>query len=85
MEPNSSCAASQFVSASSCGALLQLMSTGYLFHAEPYCKADTKLSDIGLGQGADEVLGLAKKYGLLNGFLLPFINFLPLFLCLMNF
>ena len=41
---------------------------GYLIHAEPYCEADTKLSDIGLGQGADEVLNLAGKGGLLNGF-----------------
>ena len=34
---------------------------GYLFHAEPCCGADTTLSDTGLGQGADVVLGLIEK------------------------
>ena len=46
-----------------------LVSTdGYLFHAEPRCGADTKLSNTGFGQGADVVLGLAEKSGLSRGF-----------------
>ena len=38
-----------------------------LFHAESHCGADTKLSDTGLGQGADVELGLTEKCGLSNG------------------
>ena len=41
---------------------------GYLFQAEPYCGADTKLSNTDLGQGADVVLGLVEKVCLPSGF-----------------
>ena len=47
---------------------------GYLFHAERYCGADTKLSDTGFGQGADVVLGLIEKGGLSNTFFVTFNN-----------
>ena len=57
----------------------------YLFHAELYCGADTKLSDTGLGQGADVVLGLTDKCGLSSGSSVTLTTFLPLFLCLMSF
>ena len=43
-----------------------------LFYAEPYCRADTKLSNTGLGQGADVVLGLVEKGGLSSGFSVTF-------------
>ena len=52
---------------------------GYLFHAEPYCGADTKLSDTGLGQGADVVLGLIEKCGLSSGSSVTFDNFFTSF------
>ena len=68
MESNSSYAASQFALASGCGVLLQLMDT----HAEPYCGADTKLSNTGLGQGADVELSLVEKSGLSSGFCVTF-------------
>ena len=45
---------------------------GYLFHTEPYC--GTKLKDIGLGQGADVVLGLIEKCNLSSGCTLTFDN-----------
>ena len=61
--------------------LLCLTSTdGYLFHAEPYCEADTKLSDVGLGQGADVASGFAKKGSLLNGFSVNFHKLFTYFL-----
>ena len=41
---------------------------GYLPHAASHCGADSKLSNIFLGQGADVVLNLAEKGGLSNGF-----------------
>ena len=45
---------------------------GYLFHAEPYCGADTKLSNTGLGQSADIVLDLVEKGGLSSDFSVTF-------------
>ena len=44
---------------------------GHLFHVEPYCGADTKLSDTGFGQG-DVVLACRVI------FLLPLTSFFPL-------
>ena len=35
-------------------------STGYMYHAEPYCGAATKLPTSGCRQGYDEVIGLAE-------------------------
>ena len=52
---------------------------GYLFHAEPYCGADTKLSDTDLGQGADVVLGLIEKCSLSSGSSVTFDNFFTSF------
>ena len=52
---------------------------GYLFHAEPYSGADTKLSSTGLGQGANVVLGLKEKYGLSSGSSVTFDNFFTSF------
>ena len=37
---------------------------GYLFYAEPCCGAGNKLSNTGLDQGADAVLGFVEKGGL---------------------
>ena len=39
---------------------------GYLCHAAPHCGAGSKLSDMVFGQGADAVLNLAEKDGLLK-------------------
>ena len=58
---------------------------GYLFHAEPYCGVDTKLSNTGLGQSADVVLGLDEKDGLSSRFSASLDNHFPLFLCLKSF
>ena len=59
--------------------------SGYSFQAELHCGADTKLSDTGLGQGADVVLGLIKNAFCQVVPLLPLTTILPLFLCLMSF
>ena len=40
---------------------------GFVLHGEPYCGATTKLAKTGLGSGADVVLGLVDKIGLLPG------------------
>ena len=77
MKANISYAASQFGLASSYGALLQLMDN--LLHAESYCGANIKLSDIDLGQGAGVVLGLVEKGGLSSGFFVTFDNFFTCF------
>ena len=74
---NSSFAAIQFVWASSCGALLQLIDT--------YFTLNNKLSDTGLSLGADVVLSLVEKGGLSSSSSFIFDNLLPLFLCLMSF
>ena len=57
-------------------------SDGYLFHAEPYGGADTKLSNTGLGQGADVVLGFIEKGELSSGFSISFDNRFTSFLLL---
>ena len=49
-------------------------SEGYLLHAEPYCGVDTDLPDIGLGQGADVVLGLIEKCEVKAGWTVTFDN-----------
>ena len=47
---------------------------GYLLHAEPYCGVDTDLTDTGLGQGADVVLGLIEKCEVKAGSTVTFDN-----------
>ena len=44
----------------------------YLFQAEPWCGADTKLSNTGFGQGSDVMLNLVEKSGLSTGFFVTF-------------
>ena len=56
---------------------------GYLFHAVPNC-AGTKLSNTGLGQGADVVLSTAEKGGLSSGFSVTFDNLFTSFLLLVE-
>ena len=48
---------------------------GFLLHAEPYCGKATDLEASGYGQGADVVLGLARKCNLRPGHHLTFDNF----------
>ena len=49
-------------------------SEGYLVYAEPYCQADTDLSDTGLDLGADVVLGLTEKFEVKAGLIVTFDN-----------
>ena len=49
-------------------------SSGYLYHAEPYCGADTQLADTGMGKGADVVLGLLDKCSVPRGHTVYFDN-----------
>ena len=51
------------------------LSDGYLFHAEPYCGKDTYLSETGLGQGSDLVLGMIEKCDLTKGSAVSMDNF----------
>ena len=45
-----------------------------LFHAESYCGVDTDLPDIGLGHGANVVLGLIEKCEVKAGSTVTFDN-----------
>ena len=47
---------------------------GYFLHAESYCGVDTDLSDTGLGQIADVVLGLIEKCEVKAGSTVTFDN-----------
>lgn len=48
--------------------------SGYVHHVEPYCGNSTRLSDTGLGQGSNVVLGLVEHMQLKKGTKLYFDN-----------
>ena len=53
-------------------------------HFEPYCGSDTKIPDIGLGQGPNVVMGLVHKAGVQPGSSLYFDNLFTSFPLLEN-